>query len=161
MARFRFPLESLLTARRLAERERQRGVADLERQRMRLEQKLRRMQDAIAGGRQDLRTALVGTLDAQSLRMHAASSLHHLRAAQRVVLELAGVQRNLDAARAALIEAARARRAIELLRDRRLEQWKTAQNKAETDMLDELAVIAAARRTGTDHGSTHSGGERR
>jgi flagellar protein FliJ len=52
----------------------------------------------------------------------------------------------MEAARAGLIEAAKARRAVELLRERRWEEWKFAQEKAETAALDELAVIAAARR---------------
>jgi flagellar FliJ protein len=145
MLRFRFRLEALLTARRMAERERQRAVAEIERQRLNLEGRLRHMQDDIASARQDLRGSLVGTLDAHALRMHAASSLQHMRLAQRLVLELAGVHKRLEMERARLIEASRARRAIELLRERRFAQWKAEQDKAETAALDELAVIAAAR----------------
>jgi flagellar FliJ protein len=145
MARFRFPFEALLTARRQVERERQRAVADFERQRLRIEDSLRRMQAEIAGNRRQLRGELIGTLNAQALRMHAASSIHHMRQAQRLVLELAGLQRNLDASRSALVEAARNRRAIELLRERRLTQWKRLQDKIEDDAIDELAVITAAR----------------
>ena len=58
MARFRFPFEALLIARRNAERERQRAVAEVERQRLRLEDRLRRMQQDIAGSRQELRVKL-------------------------------------------------------------------------------------------------------
>jgi flagellar export protein FliJ len=76
--------------------------------------------------------------------MHAAASLGVMRAAQRIVLELAGVHRKLDVARAQLIESARQRRAVEILRERRYQQWQTEINKAEADALDELAVIAAA-----------------
>ncbi len=148
MPRFRFPFEVLLTARRMTERERQRAVAGIERQRLHVEERLRRMQRDIAGSRQELRGALVGTLDAHMLRMHAASSIQQMRQAQRMVLELAGVQRNLETARTALVEAARARRAIERLRERRLAQWEQAQDKIENDALDELAVIAAAKDRG-------------
>jgi flagellar export protein FliJ len=70
--------------------------------------------------------------------------MQQLRQGQRIVLELAGVHRRLDSARIALIEAARRRRAVELLRQQRLEQWQAAQDKAETDAIDELAVIRAA-----------------
>jgi flagellar export protein FliJ len=72
--------------------------------------------------------------------------VQQMRHAQRLVLELAGVRRTLEAAQAALADAARGRRAIELLRERRFSQWRQAQDKIENDALDELAVIAAARR---------------
>lgn len=129
----------------MAEQVKQRAVADIERERLALEDKLRRQQDTIALARDSLRESLIGTLDAHNLRLHAASSIQQMRQAQRLALELAGVHRRLEAARAALIEASRARRAIELLRERRFEQWKAALDKAENNALDELAVIAAAR----------------
>jgi flagellar FliJ protein len=146
MAKFRFELESLLKARRLAEQARQRAVAAIEQDRMKLEQSLRDLQRQISDGKHAMQSGLVGLVQADQLRMHAASTMHTMRAAQRVVLELAGVHRRLDAARAALIEAAQHRRAVEILRERRYEQWKAQQDKLENDALDELAVIAAARR---------------
>jgi len=145
MPAFRFPFEGLLKSRRLAEQARQRAVADLERERRALEDRLRTLQSAIASNRQELRDALVGTVNAHALRLHAASSIQQMRQAQRSALELAGVHRRLDTARAALVEAARARRAIELLRERRLAAWKAALDKAEDQAIDELAVISAAR----------------
>ena len=123
------------------------GVAGVERERLSLEESLRRQQQEISTARQSLRDSLIGTLDAHMLRLHAASSLQQMRGAQRLVLELAGVHRRLETARAALVEASRARRAIELLRERRLAQWKAALNKAEDQALDELTVMSAARRT--------------
>jgi flagellar export protein FliJ len=78
--------------------------------------------------------------------MHASSSMQILRDAQRIVLELAGVHKRLEAARAELIEATKQRRAVELLRDRRFAEWRNAENKRETAAIDELAVIAAARK---------------
>jgi flagellar FliJ protein len=144
MPRFRFELEALLRSRRLAEQARQREVASIERERSILEDTLRRQQRAIEEGKASLTDALVGTIDAESLRLHAAATMQQLRQGQRIVLELAGVHRRLDSARIALIEAARRRRAVELLRQQRLEQWQAAQDKAETDAIDELAVIRAA-----------------
>ncbi|MDY7109689.1 MAG: flagellar export protein FliJ [Planctomycetota bacterium] len=146
MARFRFKLEPLLKARRHAEREKQRAVAELERQRLDLEDALRRRQAFIVEGKAALRDRLVGDLDMPSLRAHAGSTVQVMREAERLVLELAGVHKRLEAARGELVEAARERRSLELLRDRRLAQWKAALNKAEDAALDELAVHAAARR---------------
>ena len=78
--------------------------------------------------------------------MYAGAALQHMRYAQRLVLELAGVHRRLDAARERLREASRKRQAMERLRERRFAEWRAAQEKAETSALDELAVSAAARK---------------
>jgi flagellar export protein FliJ len=68
------------------------------------------------------------------------------RLARQKVLELAGLARIIAEARGRLIEAAQRRRAIELLRERRLEEWRQAADKRENDLLDELGSIAAGRR---------------
>jgi flagellar FliJ protein len=146
MAKFRFEFDPLLKARKRAEEVHQRMVAAIERQRMEIEDSLRRQQAIIAHGKQSLRQGLVGPVDTQSLRLHAASSMQMMRSAQRSVLELAGIHKRLETARTALVEAAKERRAMELLRDRRFSQWKAAIEKRDTATMDELAVIAAARR---------------
>ncbi len=150
MAKFKFKLDSVLKARRLAEQSHQRIVAGIERERMALEESLRLQQQHIAEAKDALHTGLLGRIDVPALRMNAASTMQLMRHAQRVVLELAGVHRRLDAARSELIEAARHRRAIEILRENRLYEWMAEQNKFETDALDELAVITASRKRGID-----------
>lgn len=147
MAKFIFTFESLLKARRVTEQRYQRHVAEIEGERMELENRLRTTQRTIAESRRSLQGNLVGRIDAQSLRVHAAASIALMRSAQRMALDLAGVHRRLEAARLELIEAARHRRAIEILRERRLDSWTSAIQKAETIALDELAVINAARTT--------------
>jgi flagellar FliJ protein len=144
-ARFNFALEPLLEARRRLEQDRQRVVAQIERERLQLEGSLRRQQLALQEDRRSLQVALTGRIDTQILRMQASSSLALTRKAQRIVLELAGVHRRLEAARGELVEASRRRRVVERLRERRFERWKAALDKAETAALDELAVIQAAR----------------
>ena len=146
MARFVFSLEPVLKARRRSEETSQRDVAGIERERMRLEEILRTHQRSLVSNKDVLRAGLTGLIEVRDLRLQANSSLQVMRRAQQIVLELAGVYKRLEAARNRLIEAARRRRAIEFVRDRRYEQWKAALNKAETAALDELAVIAAARK---------------
>lgn len=146
MARFVFRLAPLLRARRHAEQQQQRRVAEIERDRLRLEDTLRQHQRSISQGKQSVRDRLVGRLDTSDLRIHAGSSLAMMRKAHRVVLELAGVHRRLEQVRADLIEATQRRRALELLRDQRHEQWKADQNKAETAALDDLASTSATRK---------------
>ncbi len=146
MPRFIFPFEVLLETRCRAEEDAQRAVAQIERQRLELEESLRRQQRNIAQDKDALRTELTGPLNMRGLRLAAHASLHLIRKAQQVVLQLAGLHQRLEAKRARLIEATRARRALELLRERRFEQWKKALNKAENAALDELSVIAFARK---------------
>ena len=91
-------------------------------------------------------SGLIGTIDLSSLRMHAATSIAAMRKAQRIVLQLAGVHKRLEAARSELAQAMKARRVIEILRERRLQEWMALREKTEVNELDELAVIAVARK---------------
>ena len=137
---FSFPLQPLLRARLRSEQDEQLAVAVLERERLAFEDDLRRRQADIAEGKHALRGSLEGAIDMAALRLRAGTSLHQLRRARQIVLQLAGVHQRIATARARLIEATRRRRAIELLRERRFRLWKKALDKAETDALDELAV---------------------
>jgi len=145
MARFRFQLQPVLDARLRAEDERRRDVATLEAERRRLEDRLRSGQVSISGARDDVRSALVGTVRPDALRAQANASLACMRDAQRLVLELAGVHRRLEVAQAALAEAAKQRRAIELVKERRFEIWRREQDRREQSALDEVATIRGAR----------------
>jgi flagellar protein FliJ len=153
MRRFTFQLDPLLRVRRRAERARQRAVAELERERLTLEEHLRRQQRHIAVGKASLRDHLVGEVRVHDLRGQAAASMKMMSQAQRVVIELAGVHQRLVAARSELMNAARQRRAVEMLREKRFAEWKRDMDKRETAALDELAVIAAARKLSGMNGS--------
>jgi flagellar protein FliJ len=153
MGKFRFELEPLLRARRMTEQSHQRVVAAIESERMKLESALRDLQQQISHEKFVLQGDLVGRIDAHQLRLTAAATMQSMRKAQRFVLELAGVHRRLETARAQLIETTKQRRAVELLRERRFEEWKQRQDKMETDAIDELAVIAAARQRLSAHGA--------
>ncbi len=145
MAKFVFRLEPLLTARRHAEQDARRVVAVIERERIELENDLRRHQQHIMSDKQQMRGSMTGSLDIRSLRQTAGVTLHVIRKAQQVVLKLAGVGQRMESARTELLRTMTRRRAIELLRERRFGQWKIVQDKAETAALDELAVGRAAR----------------
>ncbi|TDJ54877.1 MAG: flagellar export protein FliJ [Planctomycetota bacterium] len=150
MARFVFRLEPLLTARRHAEQDARRVVAVLERERLDLEGKLRRHQQQIMSDKQQMRGSMTGSLDMTSLRQTAGVTLHVIRKAHQVVLQLAGTSQRMESARSALLKTMTRRRAIELLREKRFDQWKIVQSKAEIAALDELAVGRAARRTDSE-----------
>jgi flagellar export protein FliJ len=68
------------------------------------------------------------------------------RLARRTVLELAGLSQRIEAARQTLVVAAQRRRAVEILKERRREEWKQEADRRETAFLDDLANAAAARK---------------
>jgi flagellar protein FliJ len=144
VARFVFQLEAVLEQRRLVEQQRQRAVAELEVRRMALEGTIRGYQRAIAQEREEQRVLLKAgrIMDA---RAQAAASVRLGAAAQRGVVELSGVLARLDAARAELLEATKRRKAVERLREKRLEAWRAEQNRREAMAVDELVVMRSGR----------------
>ena len=92
-----------------------------------------------------------------ALRHHAGASVGLLRKAQRTVLELAGLEKSLARARQDLIEAARARRVLEILRERRLAAFRADEARRERDQLDEFAQ-EIDRRAKLGHGTTDERG---
>ena len=142
MARFRFELQVVLEHRQRIEQERQKAVAELDTQRVGLETVIRRCQEGLATERVHTRTLLEGS-DLRGVRYQVAATTRLTATAQRAVLELAGVHKRLEAARAALLEAAKNRKAVELLRDKRWAEWMEREKKLEAAAVDELAVMRA------------------
>ena len=145
MAKFRFELDPVLRARQREEDVIQRDVARLQRQRTMLEDGLRNRQVRLSESKRPVRDQLVGTIETSNVRMQATASLAIMRDAERTVLELAGIHQRLEEARSKLREAAKRRRAIELLREQRVMEWRRNEARVEQLALDELAVIRAAR----------------
>ena len=151
VARFRFNLEHVLEQRRRAERDAQVAFAKVDRERVELENRIRGFQKSIVAFKRDLREALAGEraspdagaapITLPDVRLQAGASLTLMGKAQSTVLELAGVHRRLDEARAALLEAARARQAVELLKEHRYDEWKRAEDKREAAELDDLSTM--------------------
>ena len=149
MARFRFSLQSVLEHREMIEEQKQLAVARLESERIRLEGQIRRYQQGITLEKDQMRQSLRGG-DIRAVRFQSGAAVQLAGAAQRAVLELAGLLRRLESARAELLEAAKRRKAVELLKERRFEEWRTDQNRRELAAVDELAVMAAGRRGDKD-----------
>lgn len=150
MARFRFALQRVLDRRLKEEEAKKLVVATVERHRRELEDSLRTRQREIAGGRDEWRAQLVGAIDPASLRHHAGAAIGLMHKAQRTVLELASTEKAMQRARADLTEAARARRALELLRDRRRAAFEEEISKRDREQLDEFAQVSSQRRTAGD-----------
>lgn len=147
MAKFIFRLEAVLRARLAEERARQLALAAIERERVEIEDQIRECQSQISRERGEMRDRLggAGPVMLREVRMQAHAALHASARAQQAVLRLAGVHRRLDAARRELLEATTRRKAVERLRERRLEEWTTQQKYIEAAAIDELVVMRAAR----------------
>lgn len=151
MAGFVFELQAVLDHRTAVERQRQRDVAALEAQRIGLEEEIRGYRMRIESAREELRRALGserdrgGSADLLAARREAAASLHLIARAQQAARRLAGVLSRLDRARAELIRATVDRKAVEALRQRRLQAWKSERQRRESAALDELNVMRAGR----------------
>lgn len=151
MVRFRFNLQALLDQRSHVERQKQLAVAAIERQRADVQDQISARQAEIRSHKDDLRALLAplrqgeGGVDLRTARLQANASLHVQARTQRLALQLAGVYKRLEAARHELREAATRRRAVELLKQRRFEAWKLNERRRESNELDEIATLRAAR----------------
>ena len=119
-----------------------RTVADLEREKLAIEGRIRACQSRIVSGRREIGGILTGgRVDLSRARLQAAATLRDDQEARRGVLELAAVMRRLAEARDALGSAAARRRAMELLRDRDRERFVSEENRREQSALDDLMIM--------------------
>ena len=145
--KFRFNLEAVLRQRRAEEDACQRDMAKAMRQRMILESQLRSMQQTITESKQELAEGLVGRIDLDGISSFARYSGQVRQRAMAFVTRLAGVEKQIGTARQQLLKATQARRALELLRDRRYQLWKKQRDTREAVELDEIAVQQYVRQT--------------
>ncbi len=143
MPRFVFRLQPVLDQREREERDKMLVVAELERARLALESRIRACQDSMSDERRTLAVVLgVGQrVDVRAVKLQAGASLKHNFDAQRAVLELAGVHKQLEAARAELARASAKKKAVELLRDQQRNAFERELDRRETQELDEMSVM--------------------
>jgi len=157
MAKFVFELEALLRQRRRAEREQMGVVARIERERIALEDEIRGCQSSIVREKHELVDLLSSSkgeggarepvrLELAGVRAQANHSLSLITRAQKAVIRLRGVHRRLDAARLELLDRTTKRRAIEVLKEQRHDEWVRAQRKREQAEFDEISVLRHTRR---------------
>jgi len=150
MPQFTFRYESLLQHRRNLEDQAQRRLAERVRTQMIFREQLTGMQNQITESKRDLGSALVGKIDLSRVgdftRYNADSTVRGRQLVQR----LAELEPQVEAARQQLLSATQQRKALELLRERDLKQWKLQQDRRETVELDELASQAYTRQLFAD-----------
>lgn len=149
--KFKFRLQPVLEQRERLEQEKQRRFAELERERIAVEETLRDCQQNIRDAKLDWRDRLGGAGGASlvvipEVRAQANASLHMEAKARQAAMALAGAYKRVEHARAELLKAATARRAVELLRDRWHEEWRQAERRIDAARVDEAGMQLYVRR---------------
>lgn len=145
MAKFVFQFEALLTTRRNTEEQRQRELGEVMRKRTDMLTELSTIQSTIRQSKTELSDALTGRVDMTRVGQFARYSASSSARAMAVVSKLAQVEREVEAARQRLLQSVKERKAIELLKKRRLEEFKQQAERVEAEALDEMAVQRHAR----------------
>lgn len=146
MAGFKFKLAPVLKVRQAEEDRCQRELAAIMRRRNTAHDRLRDMQQTIVESKHALSTGLVGEVNVSHIGQFARYSAQVRVRAQVLVRELAGIENEVSGARSRLIEATRARKALELLRDQQKARWEHEHRRREAVEMDELGTQSFIRR---------------
>ncbi len=146
MARFEFKLEPVLRHRRMIEEQRQRELAQLLRQKLILETQISNLQQTIVTDKHAIAEALTGNVDVTRIRQHGVHSNRISVRVQQIAIELYKLTQTIEAARTSLLSATKARKAVELLREKRYERWAREQDRMQTREADEMVTQSYARR---------------
>ena len=141
MSKFVFKFDGVLRQREHVETQRQRELAIVQQEMTGLQVELRALTDAVQASTADLRdNHLTGRLDLNFLAAHRRFTLAMARKGAALVQQIAGVQKRLDVAQAALAEAAKQRKIIEKLREKSFERWKADLARKEMMETDEISM---------------------
>ena len=161
MAKFVFRLDGVLKQREQLERQRQRDMAIALAELTALQEQLRAVEGTQSAATTDLRdNRLVGRIDLAFLAAHRRFMLATQRKGMAIVQQIAVAQRKVDEARLALAEAAKGRKAIETLRDKRHDEWRRDEAKKEADVLDEVGMQLSYFHNGNGDTAEQAGGVR-
>jgi flagellar FliJ protein len=141
VARFVFKLEGVLRPRENVERQRMRDLALVQAKMTALEGQLRALDAEVKESNESMRrNYLVGRIDLDLLAAHRRYLGATQRRAMEIAQEMAGVQKSMDEARAVLAAAARERKVLEKVREKRQAAWQAEINHREAAALDEIGM---------------------
>ncbi|MFN7442451.1 MAG: flagellar export protein FliJ [bacterium] len=146
LAKFVFQLEAVIEQRKGIERQRQLALGRVQAQRLAVEAKVEAVRRRLDERRLDLRDRLAPGrgVEIGAVRMQSASALFGLVELRRLAVELSGVLKRVEAARAELLRATVARKAVEHLRAKALAEWLREQARREGAELDDLVLMRRA-----------------
>jgi len=149
--RFKFSLEPLLDVRKEAEKEKQRKVGKIQLEENELLGKIRHMEQTIRDQIRFLATQkLTGKLELTYITQGKAYVGNLNMRIVQTMQQVAVVRQRLNAARAELLEAARARKVIEKLKEKQRLRWQEEQARKEAAFMDEIGTQLALRRMRED-----------
>lgn len=144
MAKFRFNLEGVLRHRMQVERDRMRRLAEKQAVVTRLTDELRRMDSDVQSSVADVRdNRLTGRLDLAFIAAHRRFTLAMQRRAVELAKRIVTAQLAVEEAQRGLAEAAKQRKVIEKLREKRFASWCEEQSRKEMAQLDEIGMQIA------------------
>jgi flagellar FliJ protein len=144
MAKFKFKLQGVLRQREHAEQEKMRALAVCLKQEADCKLEISRLNDSVEKSNDDMRANhLIGVLDMSFITAHRRFMIAMHRQAASLAQKLANAQQRVIEARLALAEAAKQRKVLEKLRDKRHEQWKAEIAAKEARDLDEIGMQLA------------------
>ncbi|HID75733.1 MAG TPA: flagellar export protein FliJ [Planctomycetaceae bacterium] len=140
MTRFRFQLDTLLRLRRSERDERRAALAQAYRAEEILEHQRRQLEEALQQlGRQCRQAAGPGPVDVERLLDARRYEVVLRSQADQLAQQRRAVEEEIDQRRRALVEADRAVRVLEKLKQRGYERFRREENRREIRLLDEMA----------------------
>lgn len=153
MAKFKFNLEGVLRQRTQVERDRQRILAEKQAILTQLTEELRQLDALVQTSVADVRqNRLTGPLDLGFLAAHRRYTLAMHRRAIEQARRIVTAQQSVEQARLELAEAAKQKKVIEKLKEKRFSQWRLEQTQKEMAELDEIGMQIAYDNAGSNAG---------
>jgi flagellar FliJ protein len=144
MAQFKFKLAAVLRHREAIEKEKQRDYALALARQKDLEDQLKALDQQMQATNDDVRqNHLVGRLDVSFITAHRRFLLGMRRKAMDLAAALAKAQKETEAARVVMAEAAKQRMVLEKLREKQEGRWKDEMARKDMMALDEVAMQMA------------------
>jgi flagellar FliJ protein len=144
MPKFVFRLQAVLRHRKAIEQEKQRDLAVAVARFAELEGQLKALESSMRETNDDVRrNRLTGRLDVAFITAHRRFLLGMQRKALDLATRMAAAQKDVDAARAALAEAAKQRMVLDKLRDKQHTRWREDLERKELADLDEVGMQLA------------------
>jgi flagellar FliJ protein len=139
MQRFRFRLETVLQLRKRKEDEVKLALARKNNEIIRAQLQLRQMHDELNGLQQQQKESRQQGLNIVELRHWVAYRNKMKLDIIAKSKELGGLKKNLEEIRAALVQATKKKRAVELVREKRFAQWRKDYNNSTQKVTDDLS----------------------
>lgn len=144
MARFVFTLQTVLDQREAEERACQMELARARLLQVQLETRLGQLNDEVVAANEQMRDHhLVGRIDVSIIAAHRRFLIAMRTAVMQLAEQIAAARLDAEAKQRKLSEAAKGRKAIEVLRDKQKSRWAAEQDRKELAIADDVGMQIA------------------